>query len=401
MRTSLQVVSALLLAVGVVSAATPGLPIIGEVAPGFTLAESRILNTERDIPADSKLGNSILSQARRLDEDELDYTFVSGYSIKFQGCHHISQWNEYAENEDDVRIHTKRLVRFRLCPSSSCLSQKAAGCTTKYGDYVVDMNAFVAAFLEADAETKEYRCEYYNGVCENKCADANDDDGCMASCYDLYSLSYCLEDDAAQDEFAAIDYAACAQFDFGNNNNRDLRRRLDGDVYYYIGPYCAEQGGEIHLGLFTDDSCTTFSYCGDSCFYDAVGFELPYSASSLISSDCLPCAEPNEGGNYEDEADADDVREVCEEIYEVSGKCETKMNVDYPNESACTYIQGISIIRADGVIRTSSVKKSKAAAVTIGLFSTSAVLLGAYVYYLKTKLGRARINLSSNGHILT
>jgi hypothetical protein len=50
-----------------------------------------------------------------------------------------------------------------------------------------------------------------------------------------------------------------------------------------------------------------------------------------------------------------------------------------------------------GVIRTSTTKKSKGAAIVIGLFTTVAVLLGAYVYYLRTKLGRAKINLSSGG----
>ena len=82
----------------------------------------------------------------------------------------------------------------------------------------------------------------------------------------------------------------------------------------------------------------------------------------------------------------------------MSGKCETNMNNGYSsNEAACTYIEGIKIIREGGVIRTSTTQKSKAAAIVIGLFSTVAVLLGAYVYYLRTKLGRAKINLGSGG----
>jgi hypothetical protein len=77
------------------------------------------------------------------------------------------------------------------------------------------------------------------------------------------------------------------------------------------------------------------------------------------------------------------------------------MNIDYPNESSCSYIEGIKIIREDGVIRTSAVKKSKAAAVSIGAFLTISVLLAGYVYYLRTKLGRARVNLSAASHTLT
>mmetsp|Transcript_6 Transcript_6/g.14 ORF Transcript_6/g.14 Transcript_6/m.14 type:complete len:186 (-) Transcript_6:151-708(-) len=176
----------------------------------------------------------------------------------------------------------------------------------------------------------------------------------------------------------------CAQFDLNNNGRQRRQRQLEDEMEYYVGPYCADQGGEIHLGLFADDTCTTFVTNGESTFYSVMGYELPFSDASLVSNRCMSC---NDGEG--------DVNEVCENIYAVSGKCETKMNFAYPNESACTYIEGIKIIRADGVIRTSKTKKSKAAAVCIGLFLTLAVLLAAYVMYLRTKLGRAKINLSA------
>ncbi len=68
---------------------------------------------------------------------------------------------------------------------------------------------------------------------------------------------------------------------------------------------------------------------------------------------------------------------------------------EYPNEGSCGYIEGIKIIRGDGVSRTSTPRKSKTADVAIGLFMTLSVLLAGYVYYLRTKLGRAQINLSA------
>ena len=97
-------------------------------------------------------------------------------------------------------------------------------------------------------------------------------------------------------------------------------------------------------------------------------------------------------GSYNNQYEAS---EFCSDIYQTSGKCETKMDIGYPNESSCSYIEGIKIIREDGVIRTAATKKSKAAAVCIGLFLTVAVLLAGYVYYLRTKLGRAKINLAA------
>lgn len=120
---------------------------------------------------------------------------------------------------------------------------------------------------------------------------------------------------------------------------------------------------------------------------------MPYSESSLVTTRCLSCGR-NENGAYTS-------KEVCESPYKMAGKCETKMSIDYPNESSCNYIEGIKIIQSDGVIRTSAVRKSKAAAVGIGIFTTMSVLLGAYVYYLRTKLQRAQINLAAAAQSFT
>jgi len=340
-----------------------------------TLSSAVPLGQEDGIRADSFLGRSLLQHARALDQ-EVDYDFISEYSIKFQGCHHVSQWNADVDDEDDVRIKTKRLVRFRLCPADSCNSQKSTGCTSKYGDYVVDLNTFVGYYLQAIQQDKQYICQDTATECNDNCNNGADED-CVQSCYEDFSMTYCLQDDddQADDGFDPLDYAACAQYQFGGGGRR---RQLD-QVEYYVGPYCAGQGGEIHMGLFTDDTCTTYAQNGESTFYSYAGFELPYSNDSLVSTRCMTCGYADQDGDGQD-----DVSEGCAAIYGASGKCETKMSVDYPNESACTYIEGIKIIREDGVIRTSATRKSKAAAVCIGLFLTAAVLLAGYVYYLRT-----------------
>lgn len=339
-----------------------------------------------NIAADSTIGRQLLHHARRVENNEedeeydwqdIDTSFLAGYSFKFQGCHHVQQWNEDADDEEDVRIMTKRLVRFRLCPSTDCQSDMY-GCTSKYGDYVVDMGTFLTAYMESGNQNAQYN-QYNNGA---RKLDGN---------------------------FDVADYTECQNFDMrrhlqnnnnynyqagGNANAGDGYYDADGnyqyydaeDLEYYIGPYCADQGGEIHLGLFTDDTCTSFASNGETMFYQNSGYRLPYSEQSMVSMSCLSCGTYN--GNYE-------VSEFCSGVYSYSGKCETKMNVEYPNESSCSYIEGIKIIREDGIIRTSATKKSKAAAVCIGIFLTIAVLLSGYVYYLRTKLGRAKINLAA------
>ena len=362
---------------------------VGVVLAAVAVLSRAAATPSNGIRASSPLGRSLLQHARALDQ-EVDYGFIGEYSIKFQGCHHVSQWNADVDDEDDVRIKTKRLVRFRLCPSDSCNSQKSTGCTSKYGDYVVDLNTFVGYYLQAIQDDKEYICQDTATECNDSCNNGNDAN-CVQSCYEDFGMTYCLEDeDDANDAFDPANYAACTQYDFGGGG----RRRLD-QVEYYVGPYCAAQGGEIHMGLFTDDTCTTYAQNGEATFYSYAGFELPYSGDSLVSTRCMSCSRSDQDGDGQE-----DVSEVCQSIYGVSGKCETKMSVDYPNESACTYIEGIKIIREDGVIRTSATRKSKAAAVCIGLFLTAAVLLAGYVYYLRTSTLPSRLMRSLLPYIL-
>jgi hypothetical protein len=260
------------------------------------------------------------------------------------------------------------------------------------------MDTFVEAYLTAMEDEKEDICADAATDCAAKCA--NNDDDCMTTCYATIDLSYCLSDnDAAENGFDPKEYAFCKEVNLNEFVNNNARRHLEdanaaaaGDdnanAQYFVGSFCADQGGDIHLGLFTDDTCTAFASNGYSTFQTATGFSMPYSESSLVTARCLSCGAKADNGAYTS-------KEVCESPYKMAGKCETKMSIDYPNESSCNYIEGIKIIQSDGVIRTSAVRKSKAAAVGIGIFTTLSVLLAAYVYYLRTKLMRAQINLAA------
>ena len=89
---------------------------------------------------------------------------------------------------------------------------------------------------------------------------------------------------------------------------------------------------------------------------------------------------------------------MCEQIYEGAGKCEQGLEstgyVSSANNNACNYIAGIKVVRKDGIITQVGSKANKTASIFIGVFVVAFVLLAAYVYYLKTKLDRASINLS-------
>ena len=366
-----------------------------------------------DVKADSALGMSLLSKARKLEDDgEVDFTWVSNFSIKFQGCHHVSQWNDEADGEEDVRIETKRLIRFRLCPANECSPDKAGGCDSDYGDYIIDMNTFLESYYEALENYNEYRCEYTAEVlCDCEDGDDKGDDFdeelCEYDCYVTHGIEnicadnnpYTDDDGEQEEEFNLADYVECQQAEFDNN---DGRRKLDEEeIEYYIGPYCAEQGGAIFMGLFTDDTCTSFAddEGGASAYSYMAGQSLPYADESIISMDCVSCKEPEDyNGDGDDAEDEDQVIEMCEQIYESAGKCEQGLEatgyLSSANNNACNYIAGIKVVRKDGIITQVGSKANKTASIFIGIFVVAFVLLAAYVYYLKTKLDRASINLS-------
>jgi len=373
-------------------------------------ASSTIMHEMKDIKADSPLGMKLLSHARNLEEQEFDYTWVAGYSLKFEGCHHISQWNDEADGEEDVRIATKRLVRFRLCPSDYCDSTK--GCSSGYGDYIIDMNTYLAAWFEAKQAYQEFKCEYLEqNVCYCDNDNGNDnysEDMCLWDCYAGHNMEgVCMDQNpynnngnAQQEEFQLEEYMECAQANVNNGGRQLANNNYEWDGNYYVGPYCASQGGAIYLGMFTDDTCTTFadSAGGREMYYSLTGSNLPYGQTNIIDMDCMSCKEPQENNNDGNDAeDEDEVAEVCEEIYARAGKCEANLpygTVYQPNNNACNYMEGIKIVRKDGTVVTAEAKANKTASVFIGVFVVSFVLLSAYVYYLKTKLDRASINLS-------
>lgn len=317
------------------------------------------------------------------------HTWVKDYSIKFQGCHHVSEWNQDAEDEDDVRIWTRRLIKFRLCPTNSCNDNSAEGCSGGYGDYIIDIETFLEAYVEAK--------EAYQGWMEAQAEDNGQEYyGNNYEAYDISELTYC--------QASEIEYEG----DENGNNGQNDGDNWDGTLY--MGPYCAEQGGAINIGLFTDEKCSQFvdSKAGKSLYYNAMGVSMPFSGTNLVEMSCFPCSEPtNQYAYYNDQGDdADDDNEVCEaceNLYTMAGKCEENMAVSSENQNnkACNYLEGIAVIRKDGTIVTtnrgaagSRSGEYKGAFAFVGIFSAGFVLLSAYVYYLKEKLDRASIQLA-------
>jgi len=355
------------------------------------------LGTALSIKSNSRLGQKVLSQARRLDEDEeADMSWLTGYSLKFSGCHHVSQWNNDAADGEDVRIMTKRLARFRLCPTDSCSADEASGCTSGYGDYILDMNTYVQAYVEYKREALEQACEEIkeNCECEDNGDDQFDEEACEYQCYVDAGLESCYREEGA---FEPEAYTECAQYEPPEADD-DGGRRLEEDeeeVQYFIGPYCGNQGGDVYLGMFTDDTCTEFAdeLDGSYLFKQLSGESLPYSSKSFVGSDCVSCLQVPDG---DDDGAEDEILEACEAMYMASGKCESNLSVDSPNENACAFMSGIKIVLESGVVNIEETKASRTASVFIGIFAASFCCLAFYVYHLNDKMSKTKTNLAES-----
>jgi len=355
------------------------------------------------ISSSSKLGQKILSKARKLEdnEDEIDISWMTGYDLKFQGCYETSAWNaEGGDGEDEVKVMTKRLVRFRLCPSGSCSSSSAAGCSSGYGDYLVDLNQFLDTWSEAKMQKEEYDCEQVREACGCGENDQDDDEeACEYTCYTNANMGYCIQEEG---QFELQRYTECGELEMPENDD-DNNRRLDEEEeeQLFLGPYCSSQGGSIHLGMFTDDTCSVKydSYYGRDYYYEIFGTGMPYSQSNMVGLGCKSCIQEvydNENRKLEEnyyDANGNYIAPICYEAYFGSAKCEENMGIDNPNSNGCNFMEGIKIVRAAGTVTTMDAAPSKSASAFIGIFSVSFVVLGAYVYYLKTKLDKAKINL--------
>lgn len=370
--------------------------------------KGRRVKVSSSIKSSSKLGKNILKHARRLDDGEVDTTFMQNYDLKFQGCYETSAWNPDAANDaEEVRIMKKRLARFRMCPTGYCDSDNTYGCQSSYGDYVVDLNQFLDTYTESKLEEQEYMCEQLRESCGCGENDQDDDEeACEYNCYTNAGMQECIEDED-EEEFELQKYTMCGELEApeqDDDNNRRRGRKLDEEeeAATFMGPYCSSQGGAIYFGIFTEETCSVpydSSDMGESYYYNLYGESIPYGTTNLVGLECNECAGQVNDDNrrrldYEDN-NGNPINAICYESYFGSAKCETNMNVNYPNTYGCNFMEGIKIVRSAGTNSVVEDEPSKAASAFIGVFAVSFIVLGAYVYYLKTKLDKTtQINLA-------
>ena len=112
------------------------------------------------------------------------------------------------------------------------------------------------------------------------------------------------------------------------------------------------------------------------------GSSLPFKKESLVDTGCISCKEPKEYEyqNYYDQQDADEVTDVCENLYEEAAKCEKDLGGYhyYRDNSGCAFIEGLKVGNGKNM--------ATPAKVFAGIFAvTTALLAAASVFYYKSK----------------
>ena len=114
-------------------------------------------------------------------------------------------------NAANSRIRSKGLVRFCLCPSDSCFDHFGMGCSSNYGEYVVDMYQFLEVYIAWQVEEAQYKCQIYRNTCYRT--------GTATS--STSRTKDCLQ---------------CGEHEIANANGEELS--------HYLGRYCTNQGGD-------------------------------------------------------------------------------------------------------------------------------------------------------------
>ena len=95
-----------------------------------------------------------------------------------------------------------------------------------------------------------------------------------------------------------------------------------------------------------------------------------------------------------------EVNELCDQIYEQSAKCESSLDISWPETSGCEYIENIlpRLEKATRKVKSGSSSSSTGGA-AVGfawVFAITTIIFASYAFFLYRKLDRNRVDLSSS-----
>jgi hypothetical protein len=382
------------------------------------------------------------SQIRRLQEEAYEVNIAS-YAVKFEQCQFVKSYSqELAEDENSGTVlATKRFVLFRLCPNSDC-----ASCNANYGEYLVDLEGYLESTVEYFQAYQEEMCNTCQETCyqaanEEEAADADNADAAaeedaaaedggrklgknkfyniQVNCTSCLDECDKIENMEANGYIDATEFLECAMI---YDPEDDTKEAL------YAGPICASNGAKIKIGVFKDEDCMLLDASKEVDDYlvkDGVQAHLSHALlKSTYSDTCISCKEQqeqNENAEGDADEDADEVIELCEQLYDDAAKCEKHYgfadgysNYDgYENQYAqeeviCEFMASLKAGTYDEegeIIVTGSSSKSRSGKSTTGgqkfaltFFILGTVGLAVYAAMLHSKLVKGgKSELSHSG----
>ena len=182
------------------------------------------------MPANSRIGRSLIESARVLKQNEVDTTWMVNYTVHFDKCHAVTQvygsngqqgGNNKNNNNQATRVFTQYMAEFSVCPvSSSCKS----GCSNG-GKYIIDLGYFAQSYVEGKQEANKVACQTAAQNC------AYDD---VTVCYANAGLEFCNNENNNnnnKNNFNIQDYMQCQALE--NKNNQNNNNNNNGNYYAY------------------------------------------------------------------------------------------------------------------------------------------------------------------------
>lgn len=390
---------------------------------------------------------------RRLDEQEAAYEVnIASYAVKFEQCQFVKSYDsELAQDENSATVlTTKRFVLFRLCPNATCSS-----CNSNFGEYLVDLESYLESTVEYFSAYQEEMCNTCEETCEQEeedeadvdeeaAADGEDEaaeDGgrrrrlqqrqsnrllgknkfynIQVNCTSCVEECDKIENMEANGYIDATEFLECAMIYDPEDDTKDA---------LYAGPICASNGAKIKIGVFKDEDCMYLDASKEVDDYlvkDGVQAHLSHALlKSTYSDTCIACKEQqeqNENAEGDAQEDADEVIELCEQLYEDAAKCEKHYGFEngygnydgYENQLAqeeivCEFMSSLKAGTYDEegeIIVTGSSSRSRSGKATTGgqkfaltFFILGTVGLAVYAAMLHSKLVRGgKTNLSHSG----
>lgn len=164
-----------------------------------------------DVNLNSPLGRKLMEAARVVEPARVlannnnNFYELYNYSLRYIGCSSLVQIaaeQEAAEDGSFNGLYMQHLVKFSICPSSSCTSSACSG----GGEYVMNMADFVDAYTENKLTEQEALCENLRESCY--CDNANDDEVCESDCYTNAGHTECIQYDG-EENFEIQRYLEC------------------------------------------------------------------------------------------------------------------------------------------------------------------------------------------------